>query len=361
VLEHFWWGAVFLLGVPVAAVGAAGILLVVPESKDPSPGRLDVLGVLLSIAALAGLVFGIIRGGGGAGWGSPGVLGPLLGGAVLLAVFVWWQRRTTHPALDVTLFRNPRFSAAVGAVGLVFFAAMGSLFFGTFYLQLVRGYSPLETGLLFLPFAAAQLLVAPRSAGFASAYGPKIVTTIGMALVTAGLASFILISETTPIWVLCLVYFAMGAGMASVMAPTTEAIMSTLPREKAGVGSAVSNTVRQVGGALGVAVLGSVLSQVYRNAMEGPLSGFPAGVRDAAGESLAATYAFAADSGPAGAALLDPANGAFTHAMHWAAGGSALAALVGVVAVLRWLPGQPVRHAPLESVPEIEARFVEAT
>jgi EmrB/QacA subfamily drug resistance transporter len=360
-LEHFWWGSVFLINVPVVIGGIAAVRLLVPESRDPAPGRVDVVGVLLSVAGLATFVYGIITGGDSGEWGSARVLGPIVGGALVLGTFVLYERRIAFPALDVTLFRNPRFSAAVGAVGLVFFAAMGSLFFGTFYLQLVRGYSPLETGLLFLPFAAAQLLVAPRSAGFASAYGPKIVTTIGMALVTAGLAAFILISETTPIWVLCLVYFTMGAGMASVMAPTTEAIMSTLPREKAGVGSAVSNTVRQVGGALGVAVLGSVLSQVYRNAMEGPLSGFPAGVRDAAGESLAATYAFAADSGPAGAALLDPADGAFTHAMHWAAGGSALAALVGVVAVLRWLPGQPVRHAPLESVPEIEARFVEAT
>jgi MFS family permease len=171
----------------------------------------------------------------------------------------------------------------------------------------------------------------------------------------------VLLSATTPIWVLCVVYFVMGAGMASVVAPTTEVVMSSLPREKAGVGSAVSNTARQVGGALGVAVLGSVLSQVYRAGMEGPLSTFPAAVRDVASESLAATYAVAADSGPAGAALIDPANGAFVHAMHWAAGGSAIAALLGVVAVLRWLPGHSIRQPAVVPLPEVEARLIDAT
>jgi EmrB/QacA subfamily drug resistance transporter len=360
-LEHFWWGSVFLINVPIVAAGIVAITVLVPESRDPLPGRIDIAGVLLSVAGLGTFVYGIITGGDSGDWGSARVLGPLVGGMLILAVFVLYERRVAFPALDVRLFADPRFSAAVGSVGLVFFAAMGSFFFGTFYLQLVRGFSPLQTGLLFLPFAAAQLFFAPRSAGFAARYGPKAVTAVGMALVTAALASFVLITESTPIWVLCVIYFTMGAGMASVIAPTTEAVMSSLPREKAGVGSAVSNTVRQVGGALGVAVLGSVLSQVYRGAMEGPLAGFPAGIRDAAAESLAATYAVAADSGPAGAALLDPANGAFVQALHWAAGGSAIAALLGLAAVVRWLPSQAARPAPIVPVAQAEARLVDAT
>jgi EmrB/QacA subfamily drug resistance transporter len=360
-LEHFWWGSVFLVNVPVVVAGVIAVAVLVPESRDPSPGRIDVIGVLLSVAGLGAFVYGIITGGDSGDWTSTRVLGPIVGGALVLAAFVAHERRIAYPALDVRLFREPRFSAAVGSVGLVFFAAMGSLFFGTFFLQLVRGYSPLQTGLLFLPFAAAQLIFAPRSAGFVARYGPKAVCAVGMGLVTVSLAAFVLVSENTPIWVLAAVYFVMGVGMASVVAPSTESVMSTLPREKAGVGSAVSNTVRQVGGALGVAVLGSVLSQVYRGAMEGPLAGFPAGVRDAASESLAATYAVAADSGPAGAALLDPANGAFVQAMHWAAGGSAFAGLLGVIAVVRWLPSQAARPAPIVPVAEVEARLVEAT
>ena len=330
-----------------------------PESRDPAPGRIDLVGVLLSVAGLATFVYGIITGGDRGEWGTVAVLGPIAAGLLILVGFVLYERRIAFPALDVRLFREPRFSAAVGAVGLVFFAAMGSLFFGTFYLQIVRGYSPLQTGLLFLPFAAAQLLFAPRSAAFVARYGPKAVTAAGMTLVTLSLGAFLLVGETTPIWVLCVLYFVQGAGMASVIPPTTEAVMSSLPREKAGVGSAISNTIRQIGGALGVAVLGSVLSQVYRNGMEGPLSALPAGVREAASESLAATYAVAADSGAAGAALLDPANAAFVHALHWAAGGSALVALLGLAAVLRWLPGHPARRTPEMAEAEAEALAVE--
>src|SRR5829696_8727428 len=342
-LEHFWWGSVFLINVPIIAAGVAAVRVLVPESRDPNPGRVDLVGVLLSIAGLGTLVYGIITGGNSGDWGRPAVWGSIVAGVLILLVFVAYERRSSHPALDVRLFREPRFSAAVGTVGLVFFAAMGSMFFGTFYLQLVRGYSPLQTGLLFLPFAAAQLIFAPRSAGFVQRYGPKAVCAAGMALVTAGLAAFLLVTEATPIWVLCIVYFGMGAGMASVIAPTTEAVMSTLPREKAGVGSAVTNTVRQVGVALGVAVLGSLLSQIYRGLMEGRLTGLPAALRDEAAESLAATYAAAAQAGPSGATVIDPANSAFVQAMHWAAGGSALAALLGLAAVLRWLPRQSVQ------------------
>jgi DHA2 family multidrug resistance protein-like MFS transporter len=360
-LEHFWWGSVFLINVPIVAAGLVAITVLVPESRNPAPGRIDTVGVLLSVVGLATFVYGIITGGDSGEWGSVRVLGTIAAGALILAAFVAYERRVAFPALDVRLFRNPRFSAASGAVGLVFFAAMGSLFFGTFYLQLVRGYSPLQTGLLFLPFAAAQLIFAPRSAGFAAAYGPKAVTSTGMALVMLALGSFVLIDSTTPIWVLCVVYFVMGAGMASVVAPTTEVVMSTLPRERAGIGSAVTNTVRQVGGALGVAVLGSVLSQVYRGGVEGTLSGLPSAVRDTASESLAATYAVAADSGPAGAALIAPANEAFVHAMHWAAGGSAIAALLGVLAVLRWLPGHTAPEAGTGALTEVEASLVEAT
>jgi hypothetical protein len=317
--------------------------------------------VLLSVVGLATFVYGIITGGDSGDWTSPRALGSIAAGALILAGFVAYERRVAFPALDVRLFRNPRFSASVGSVGMVFFAAMGSLFFGTFYLQLVRGYSPLQTGLLFLPFAAAQLIFAPRSATFAAAYGPKAVTATGMALVTASLASFVLITAATPIWVLCVVYFVMGAGMASVMAPVTEVVMSTLPRERAGVGSAVTNTMRQVGGALGVAVLGSVLSEVYRNGMEGPLSGFPGAVREAASESLASTYAVAANSGRAGAALIAPANDAFVNAMHWAAGGSAIAGLLGALAVLKWLPGRTAPEVKAVPLAEVEASLVDAT
>ncbi|HVX47563.1 MAG TPA: MFS transporter [Mycobacteriales bacterium] len=341
-LEHFWWGSVFLINVPIVAAGLVAITTLVPESRDPSPGRIDFAGVLLSIAGLGAFVYGIITGGDSGDWGQLKVWGAIAGGLAILVTFVLYERRHDHPALDVRLFRNPAFSAATGTVGLAFFAAMGSMFFGTFYLQLVRGFSPLQTGLLFLPFAAAQLIFAPRSAAMVKQFGPKIVCAVGMGLVTIGLAAFTLITEGTPVWAVCVVYFIMGTGMANVIPPVTESIMSTLPRERAGVGSAVNNTVRQIGGALGVAVLGSVLSEVYRSRIADAVASLPASVRDTASESISSTYAVAERLGSAGDGLTGPANDSFVTAMHYAAGGSAIAALLAVLAVIGWLPGRSV-------------------
>jgi EmrB/QacA subfamily drug resistance transporter len=353
-LEHFWWGSVFLINVPIVLAGLVGMLVLVPESRDPSPGRIDVPGVLLSIAGLGLLVYGIITGGDSGDWSQPKVSGTMVAGVAVLAAFLWHERRSDHPALDVRLFRNPRFSAAVGSVGIVFFAAMGSMFFGTFFLQIVRGYSPLQTGLLFLPFAGAQLLFAPRSAALVARYGPKAVCAGGLALLVVSLGSFLWVSPGTPVWVLGVIFFVQGAGMANVIPPTTEAVMSSVPREKAGVGSAVNNTIRQVGGALGVAALGSVLSQIYRGDIAGSLTGLPPGLRSAAAESIASTYAVAARLGPAGDRLLGPANDAFVHAMHLTAVISAAVALIGVLVVLRWLPRRSAVHAPQPAEPVVD-------
>jgi EmrB/QacA subfamily drug resistance transporter len=347
VLEHFWWGAVFLLGVPVAALGAAGILLVVPESKDPAPGRLDVPGVLLSIAALAGLVFGIIRGGGGAGWTSPGVLGPLLAGAALLAVFVWWQRRTTHPALDVTLFRNPAFSASAGALALNFFALQGATFYLVFYLQGVRGYSPLQSGAALIPVAVGMAVMAPQSSRLAARWGPKLVVASGFLLVAVSFAGIQLLDQSAPLWLVLADLAVQGCGMGLVLAPATEAIMSVVPREKAGAGAAVNNSVRQVGGALGVAILGSVMASAYATRLGDSVDGLPAPARDDARESIVATLGAVqqAQGGDvevarSAAAVVAPAQDAFVGAMHLTALGTVAAALVATTVVLVWMPGR---------------------
>src|SRR3954454_9700805 len=263
VLEHFWWGAVFLIGVPVCLLGIAAVLAVVPESKDPQPRRLDVPGVLLSIVALVALVYGIIRGGSGQGWTTPGVLGPLLGGAVLLAVFIWLQRRSTHPALDVSLFRNPAFSAAAAALGLNFFALQGATFYLVYYLQGARGYSPLQSGAALIPVAVGMAVMAPVSTRLSERFGAKAVCATGFTLIALSFAGFQLLDQDAPAWLLLAVLSVQGLGMGSVMAPATESIMSVVPREKAGAGAAVNNSVRQIGGALGVAILGSVLAASY--------------------------------------------------------------------------------------------------
>jgi EmrB/QacA subfamily drug resistance transporter len=345
-LERFWWGSVFLINVPIVLIGIIAILLIVPESRDPNPGRLDLVGVVLSILGLVLLVYGIIHGGEHS-FAAVESWGTIVAGLAVLGLFIGYERRSDHPSLDVRLFRDARFSAAVASIGLVFFAAMGTLFFLSFYLQLVRGYSPLQAGALMTPFAAAQLIFAPLSAGMVRRFGPKRVCAVGLSLVAVALGGFALLGATTPIWVLGGLAFIQGAGMANVMPPATESIMSTLPREKAGVGSAVNNTVRQVGGALGIAVLGSVLSAVYRSQMSGEAATLPAGrVRDAATESISGAYGVAPRIGAAGAGLIDSANQAFVTAMHWTAFGSALVALLGVVVVLAWLPRRSAPHGP---------------
>ncbi|MGY1602854.1 MFS transporter [Geodermatophilus sp. SYSU D00815] len=348
VLQHFWWGAVFLIGVPVCLLGIAGILAFVPESKDPQPRRLDVPGVLLSILALAGLVFGIIRGGSGFGWTEPTVLVPLVGGAVLLALFVWLQRRSSHPALDVSLFRNPAFSAAAAALGLNFFALQGATFYLVYYLQGGRGYSALQTGFLLIPVAVGMALMAPRSSRLAERFGAKAVCAAGFLAISASFAGIQLLDLASPVWLIVVLFSVQGLGMGAVMAPATESIMSVVPREKAGAGAAVNNSVRQVGGALGVAILGSLLTTAYRDDLGRALDPLPAGVREQAGESIVATLEAVrrvvagedADAARAAAGVAEPAREAFVSAMHLTAVGTAAASLVAAVVVLAWLPGR---------------------
>jgi EmrB/QacA subfamily drug resistance transporter len=350
VLEHFWWGAVFLIGVPVAVLGLGGTLAVVPESRDPAPGRLDVPGVLLSIVALAGLVYGIIRGGSGESWTSPGVLVPLLGGLVLLALFVWLQRRSTHPALDVSLFRNPAFSAAAAALGLNFFALMGATFYLVYFLQGLRGYSPLESGAALIPVAIGMALMAARSSRLAERYGAKAVCAAGFLLISLSFAGFQLLDEASPLWLLIVILSVQGLGMGSVMAPATESIMSVVPREKAGAGAAVNNAVRQIGGALGVAILGSVLAATYSAHLGRAVDVLPADARAEASQSIVATFEAVRrveadgddDAAHAAATVVEPAQRAFVSAMHVTAVGTAAASLIATVVVLVWLPGR--RH-----------------
>jgi len=340
-LAHFWWGSVFLINVPVTAIGVAAIAVLVPESRNPDPGRIDFLGVLLSIAGLVLLVYGIIQGGDKGFWTNWGVLGTALAGAALLALFVWYEARLSHPSLDVRLFRDPRLSSAVGAIALVFFGMLGAFFFLSFYLQSVRGYTPLHAGLLTLPFAAGQMLVSPRTATLVRRFGAKAVGVSGLLAVTVALAGYQLLGTATPIWVLGVIFFIQGAGMGSVMPSATEAVMSVVPRELAGSGSALTNTARQMGGALGVAVLGSIIAQAYRGQLSPHLAALPAAARNAATGSITATQAVASRLGSAGPRLDGFADTAFVHAMHVTTVISAAITLAGALVVLAWMPGRP--------------------
>ncbi|MDP4506119.1 MFS transporter [Nonomuraea turcica] len=346
-IENFWWGSVFLINVPIVIIGLFLIAGIVPESRDPKPSRLDPVGVVLSIIGLVALVFGIIRGGYLGTVASAEVIVPTLLGVAVLGAFVWWERRIDHPVFDVRNFSNVKFSSAIGMMGIVFFAMMGGMFFLTFYLQAVMGFTPLQAGALMIPFAAAQLIFAPLSQRVNERFGAKLSATVSMSVVTVALASYALMDQHTPILLIEVIFFVQGAAMANIMPPATTAIMEALPREKAGVGSAMSNTVRQVAGALGVAVLGSVLSSSYRGEMAPALAALPADVRHSAGESIMATLGVAEGLGGRGEALIQPAFTAFVNGMHVTALVSAAIALFGVVVVARWMPGKP---RPVEQV-----------
>src|SRR5271166_1398962 len=339
-LDHFWWGSVFLINVPVTAVGILAAAFLVPESRNHEAGGIDYVGVLLSIAGLVLLVYGIVQGGDSASWLSLGVLGPIVGGLAILVAFAWYESRIQHPSLDVRLFRDRRLSASIGALGLVFFGMGGVFFFTSFYLQNVRGYTPLAAGLLTVPFAAGQLLMAPRSARLVQRYGAKAVGATGMFVMAAAIAGYASLGTASPIWLLGVLFGIQGAAIGVSMPAATSAVMDVLPRERAGAGSALTNTARQVAVALGVAVLGSILAESYRSTMSPTLAALPAAARSTASQSISATQAVAQHLGPAGRFLLGPANGAYVDAMHVTTLAATALALVGGIAIVRWLPGR---------------------
>ncbi|WP_328441012.1 MFS transporter [Streptomyces sp. NBC_00444] len=352
-LDHFWWGSVFLINVPIVILALALMVWLVPDSRDPKPGRIDPVGVVLSVVGLVLLVYGIIKGGQLADFTDPQVLATIGAGVAVLVGFVVFEARSDHPSIDVRYFKNKVFSAAIAAIALVFFALMGVTFFSVFYTQSVRGYSPLQTGLLMLPLAAAQLIFAPRARLMVDRFGNRATTTAGMLIIAAMLAAFATLEADTPIWILEVIFFLMGTGMAHIMTPTSVVIMQALPREKAGSASALSNTFRQVGGALGIAVLGSVLSAAYRTGVEDKLGVLPADVRHTAGESIEATLGVAAKLGPQGQSLIVPAHDAFLHAMHLTALCGAGVAVIGAVVVGLFLPGKPAARQESEEEQEL--------
>jgi EmrB/QacA subfamily drug resistance transporter len=339
-LDHFWWGSVFLINVPLTVIGVSAIAVLVPESRSLSPGRIDHLGVLASIAGLVLLVYGIIRGGDAGSWTQRGVLVPIAAGLATLAAFCVHEARTDHPSLDVRKFRDPRMSAAAAAIGLNFFCMAGVYFFMSFYLQDVRGFTPMHAGALTVAVAAGQLLAANRSAMLVARFGAKAVAAGGLATVTGALIGYHALGLGTPVVAIEGIFFLQGAGMGIVMPTATESVMSVVPRERGGAGSAITNTSRQVAVALGVAVLGSILARAYRAGVAQGLAVLPAASRTAAEQSVAATQAAAAHLGPRGLPLVALAGRSFVGAMHVTTLVSACIAATGTFLIAAWMPGR---------------------
>jgi len=356
-LEHFSWGSVFLVNVPVTVAGIVGTLVLVPRSRDPRAPRLDLPGLALSIAGVTLLVWSLIEAP-SHGWISATTIGGIAGAAVLLAVFSWWERRVPAPLLDVNLFRNMRFTAASLAITLGFFALFGFIFLVTQYLQLVKGYSALQAGVRTLPFAIAMVVAAVSSPKVVQRIGTKLVVAAGLALMAGGFAIASTNDASTSYSIIASAMVLMGFGLGSAAAPATESILASLPREKAGVGSAVNDTTREVGGTLGVAVLGSIMASVYGGRILNALSGtpLPAGLRAAAGDSLAAALQIAGGvGGAAGRGIALAAQDAFVQAFQIGSVVTGAVALVGAVIALLFLPARSRQEKPITITPEGQA------
>jgi EmrB/QacA subfamily drug resistance transporter len=351
-LVHYWWGSVFLINVPIAAAGLVAAVFFVPNSKNPLATRADPVGAVLSMMGFGLLLWGIIEAP-NRSWSSPPIVAALVGSAVIIGAFVAWERRSDHPLLPLRFFSNPRYSAAIASLALVLFALLGMFFLITQYLQFCLGFSPLKTGLGIGPIALVLLVFAPLSVLVVRRFGTKVVVSGGLLLIAVGLG---LLSRTTvhstygdnlPYLVL------IGAGVGLALAPSTESVLGSLPKEEAGVGSASSDTSMQIGGAMGVAVLGTALIIRYQNVMTPLLAHrhIPASIDTLILGSLGGALAVAQRvPGTFGDQLAQTARQAFISGMDLGLVVAAVVVGVAGVVVLAVLPNRP--EAPDPPPPE---------
>jgi MFS family permease len=341
-LVHYWWGSVFLINVPIAALGLLATALLVPNSRNPCMKKADPVGALLSIFGFGLLLWAIIEAP-DRSWTSPAVIGTFAASALIITAFVAWERRSDHPMFPLKFFRKRRYSAAIASLALLLFALLGMFFLMTQYLQFCLGFSPLQTGLAIAPLAAVLLVTAPLSVVAARRFGTKLVVAGGLLLVAIGLG---LLSTTTvhDRYVDLLPYVVLlGIGFGFAMAPSTESVMGSLPKEEAGVGSATNDTAMQMGGALGVAVLGTALTVRYQDVLRPLLAHqpVPSSVSDVILGSLGGALAVAQHlPGQLGDALAGAAKRGFVSGMDLALIIAAVIVGVAGLVVLVVLPNR---------------------
>jgi Na+/melibiose symporter-like transporter len=315
---------VFVVNVVVSLMVLIAVVVFAPRSKDDSSTPLDPFGALLSLVGISALLYGIIEGP-ERGWDDSYVVGAFVVAAVVLSIFGWWELRSEHPMLPMPYFRDRRFSTGSGIITFGFLVMFGFFFLSTQYFQFVRGYSPLKAGIATLPFALTMIAVAPRSAGLVVRLGLNKVVALGFSAIAAGFVIMALVGTDTPYLVIVVALVLLAGGMALTMPPATGAIMSSVPLNKAGVGSAVNDTTRELGGALGIAILGSIVSSAYRSNVD--VSQLPPEAADAAKESVGAALGVSSSLEPS-------AGAAFTDAINVAMAASAVISVIAGAIVL---------------------------
>ena len=345
-LERDGWQSVFFALAPIAALGLLLISVYVPTSRDPQAPPADRPGLVLSTAAMAILIYTVIEAP-NEGWeATRSVAGFAIAGALLIA-FIAWERRAAAPMLDVDLFRNLRFSAASGAVTITFFSLLGFIFLVTLYFQFLKNYGPFETGVRLLPVATLTGVTSVLGTSLAVRSGTKLVVAGGLVSLAVGLAWTSTASASTSYLTIAGQMVLIGSGIGLTSAPATESIMGAVPKAKAGVGSAINDATRILGGTLGVAVIGSIYASLYSSWLTSRLElGLPGGTDEAAQRSIggafgAADQLAAAGQGDVAAALHEAASTAFFHGFEIACLVAAAVAIAGSVFALILIPAQP--------------------
>jgi DHA2 family multidrug resistance protein-like MFS transporter len=342
-LEHFWWGSVFLINLPVMAVLVVTGGLLLPESRDPRPGPFDPLSALLSVAAIVPVVYAVKE----AASAGPSVAALLSAAAGVTAgiLFVRRQRRLATPLIDVTLFANRAFSGAVGSNLLALFALSGLLFFLSQYLQLVRGFGPLEAGLRQLPLTVASVLVSLLVGRVAARWGAGPAIAAGLALASVGMGLLTVAEATDGYLLLAAALSTVGFGVGVAITLTTDVVVSAAPPAKAGAASAVSETAYELGIALGIALIGSLHTALYRAVLE-----LPPDVGPAAGDRARDSLAGAVDAAGTGE-VVEAAREAFVTAMQGTSLTAAVLLLLAAVVAGRVIGAGRARPAPREATP----------
>jgi MFS transporter, DHA2 family, multidrug resistance protein len=358
-LGHYWYGSIFLINVPVIALALIAGKFLVPKSRDPEESQFDPIGAVLSIIGIVALVYGLIEAP-DKGWMSLGTLLAFVIAIVVLSLFVAWELHTPEPMLDMHFFRVPAFSTGTGGMILVFVAMYGVMFLITQYFQEILGYSPLSAALRLMPIAAIMMVVAPLTPKLCMRFGAHRTVAFGMLAIGAGLSLLIGLTSHTPYAYVVICLIPLTTGIALSMSPMTASIMSAVPPRRAGAGSAMNDATRELGAALGIAVLGSVAASRYASSVAPALRGLSPADQSSGRTSIAGALHVASTlPNAAGRALAASASQAFINGIHLAVVVGAILAVISAVIVYRKLPHSLVpsgaMHGTTEALEEVAA------